>query len=292
MTPPFDVAGEASQSTPLVLCSPHSGAVYTDAFKQASKLDPDRLRKSEDCFVDDLFSGALDHGAVLLSARFPRAYLDVNREPFELDPLLISPIPAHANTSSIRVAGGLGTIARIVAEGEEIYGTTLPLSVAMARIDHLYRPFHAKLRQLLNRTASAYGHAVLIDCHSMPSSVMSTAIRTRGRSAQRPDIILGDRHGSSCEPGLIALVQEAFQKAGFEVHRNRPYAGGYITEHYGRPHRDTHALQIELNRGLYLDERRFQRTTRFAPLRGQITQILGEVVAELPALFGGRMAAE
>ncbi|MEQ1673088.1 MAG: N-formylglutamate amidohydrolase, partial [Hyphomicrobium sp.] len=222
--PSFEVLRPAEQTAPFVFSSPHSGRIYPPEFLALSRLDPQTLRKSEDCYVDRLFSPVASLGAPVLSARFPRAYLDLNREPYELDPQLFDePLPEHANTQSIRVAGGLGTVARIVADGEEIYRQPLSLRAALARIDQLYFPFHAQLARLIEETAQRFGYAILIDCHSMPSSAMSTA------GAQRPDFVIGDRFGASADPRLSQLVRDALHDLGYDVQMNRPYAGGYIT---------------------------------------------------------------
>lgn len=285
----YALAQPAQQSAGFVFSSPHSGREYPPEFLAASRLDPQALRKSEDCFVDELFSQMPALGAPLIAALFPRAYLDLNREPYELDPELVrDPLPAHANTQSIRVAGGLGTVARIVADGEEIYAGQLPLSAVLHRIETLYFPFHRALARMMELTTARFGFAVLIDCHSMPSS---NAVPGGG---PRPDIVIGDRFGAACDPRLVRMVREAFQRKGYDVQMNRPYAGGYITEHHGRPKRGTHALQIEINRGLYLDERRFARSAGYDALKGDLNDIFAQIMPAATALLGGglRAAAE
>lgn len=284
--PSFALAQPALQSAGFVFSSPHSGRDYPADFLAASRLDPLALRKSEDCFVDELFSDMPALGAPLIAALFPRAYLDLNREPYELDPELVrDPLPAHANSQSIRVAGGLGTVARIVADGEEIYAGQLALSAVLERIETLYFPFHRALSRLMELTASRFGFAVLIDCHSMPSS---NAVPGGG---QRPDIVIGDRFGAACDQRLVRMVRDAFQRKGYDVQMNRPYAGGYITEHHGRPKRGTHALQVEINRGLYLDERRFARAAGFDALKADLNDIFSQVMPAATALLGGLRAA-
>jgi N-formylglutamate amidohydrolase len=287
LTPPFDLLAPHIQQTPLVFCSPHSGRVYPRALLNVSRLDAHTLRKSEDCYVDDLFATVIGHGAPLLAARFPRAFVDVNREPFELDPdLFIERPPAFANSQSVRVLGGLGTIPRIVADGEEIYGARLPLAVALERIELLYRPFHTMLAGLLETTRRIFGVAVLIDCHSMPSTNASQPAQAR------PHFVLGDRFGASCDARLTRLVRDTLVGQGYDVHLNRPYAGGFITEHYGRPTSGIHALQIEINRALYLDEQSLRRTGGFAALAATLDRLTARLVAELPQLETRRQAAE
>ncbi len=228
--PLFEVVAPARQSLPLVFNSPHSGNAYPAAFLAASRLDERAIRRSEDSYVDELFAPVVEFGAPLLKANFPRAWLDVNREPYELDPKMFDgSLPTYANVRSIRVAGGLGTIARIVSESEEIYAEPLHVEEGLARIDTVYKPYHQTLRDLMVATHGMFGFAVLIDCHSMPSSVRGGAGRLR------PDIVLGDRYGTSCAGELTDVVAHSLTRLGYSVSRNKPYAGGFITEHYGQP---------------------------------------------------------
>jgi|KBSSwiStaDraftv2_1062776.scaffolds.fasta_scaffold02685_4 N-formylglutamate amidohydrolase len=287
LTPPFTLIRPPALLAPVVLCSPHSGRVYPRAFLEAARLDPLTLRKSEDCYVDELFQPVVDLGVPLIAARFPRAYLDVNREPYELDPeLFVGRLPAFANTQSARVVGGLGTIARIVADTEEIYRERLPIGAAFERIERLYAPFHRALADLLEETRARFGTAVLIDCHSMPSA-------TAGQpSGGRPHFVLGDRFGASCDARLTRFTREVLQRAGYDVQVNRPYAGGFITEHYGNPGQGVHALQVEINRALYLDEATFSKTRHFDGLARTLLDVAARVFEVLPLLIERRAAAE
>ena len=290
LDPPFHVLTPIEQSVPFVFCSPHSGSTYPAAFIAASKLDPLSLRKSEDVLVDQLFAGVASLGAPLLSARFPRAYLDVNREPYELDPQLFDePLPRFANSQSMRVAGGLGTIARVVADAEEIYSAAgrPSLEAALQRIELLYKPFHQALAQLITATRDRFGIAIVIDCHSMPSTSMS-----RPGPGSRPDIVLGDRFGASCDGRVTRVVRDTIADLGLQVLLNRPYAGGFITEYYGRPFDGVHALQIEINRALYLDETTLQASPGFIPLRDGITAFAARMMRDLPRQISTRIAAE
>jgi N-formylglutamate amidohydrolase len=287
LLPPYVVNAPDPQVAPFVLCSPHSGRIYPRAFLELSRLSPLSLRKSEDCFVDELFMPIAAEGVPLIAARFPRAFLDLNREPYELDPeLFIEPLPDFANTQSVRVAGGLGTIARIVADGEEIYRSRLPLASGLQRVEQFYIPFHAALAELIETTRSRFGYAILIDCHSMPSASMAPA------GGPRPDIVLGDRFGASADCKITRFLKDALSGLGYEVQMNRPYAGGYITEHYGRPARDVHAVQIEINRGLYLNELTLRPTGGFAELQRDLQSLAAPLFTELPALLERRAAAE
>ena len=285
--PPFAVDEPAAHTLPFVFNTGHSGSVYPRAFVAASRLDALALRRSEDAHVDRLFAPVVALGAPLLRANFPRAFLDVNREPYELDPRMFDGrLPPFANTRSMRVAGGLGTVPRVVADGQEIYPRRLPVAEATARIDGLYKPYHRVLRGLIQRTARAHGHCILIDCHSMPSSSL-------GRDADlKADVVLGDRYGTACAPSLIEAFEAAFRARGFRVVRNKPYAGGFITEHYGEPNLGRHALQIEVNRALYMNEASLALTTGFAGLTEALRAVVAAAASEVGNLTPRRMAAE
>lgn len=312
LSPPFTVVRPAKLKLPLVFNSPHSGRVYPSTFLAASKLDPLTLRRSEDAYVDELFSFAASLGAPLLHAHFPRAYLDVNREPYELDPALFRDgLPHYANTQSVRVVGGLGTIARIVSESHEIYREPLSVKTALERINRLYVPYHETLSTLLTEAKREFGFAVLIDCHSMPSTPTVSGARRSGRygaSAKtsgsnpaganagkrgpRADFVLGDRFGTSCSGELTRMAARSLQALGFGVALNKPYAGGYITEHYGRPHKAQHVLQIEINRALYMDETTFERTARFEALRDKLETMIRSLMPGVADIIVPRAAAE
>ncbi len=287
LTPPLDVHMPEEWAVPFVFCSPHSGRVYPETFMAQSRLSPQALRRSEDCYIDELFDFAPTVGAPLIAARFPRAYVDVNREPYELDPELFQEaLPDFANTQSVRVLGGLGTIARIVSDSEEIYDKPLSLAAAYERIDRLYQPFHTTLDNLLQTARDKFGYAVLIDCHSMPSASLSHP------TARRPDFVLGDRFGSSCNTRLTRAFREAATELGYHAQLNRPYAGGFITEHYGRPQHRLHAIQIEINRGLYLHETHFKKTKYFDQLRTHLAYITQRLISETISILDLPQAAE
>lgn len=286
--PAFVVDRPARRLVPWVFNVPHAGQVYPDAFVAASRLDRLTLRRSEDAFVDALFAGVVPLGAPLMAARFPRAYLDVNREPYELDPRMFDGrLPSAANIRSMRVAGGLGTIPRIVADGQEIYRGRLPVAEALGRIERLYKPYHRALHDLVRETVQAFGHAVLVDCHSMPSPALA------GQGPGGADIVLGDRYGTSCAGLLTDVVEAGFRARGYEVARNKPYAGGFITEHHGEPALGRHALQIEINRALYMDQRTMTRLPGFERLGDDLTAVFAEAMAEIgDGLRAPRIAAE
>ena len=263
--PACEIHLPSEQTVPFVFNSPHSGRHYPEEFLTATCLDRQEIRRSEDLLVDRLFAPVVRLGAPLMSAVYPRAFLDVNREPYELDPKMFAGrLPSFANIRSLRVAGGLGTIPRVVSDTANIYRGPLSVEEALGRIERIYRPFHDTLRHLLAQTHVAFGLAVLIDCHSMPSNIRG------GGSRLRPDFVLGDRFGTSCMPELTDCAAATLHRLGYTVCRNKPYAGGFITEHYGRPARGLHALQIEINRGLYMDEQRLEPHRGFERLSSDL----------------------
>ena len=265
----YDLVRPSSPTTPLIYASPHSGRVYPSRMMQAALLDAEAIRRSEDVLVDCLVADAPGLGVPLLSARYARAYIDVNRQPYELDQAMFADkLPAYADARTARVAAGLGSIARVVAEGQEIYRDKLTFADARERIDRVHRPYHQALQQLIDDAKTAFGLAILIDWHSMPSAAAGGDAR---HSA--PDMVLGDRFGAACAPAVTALVERALIGAGYHVARNAPYAGGHTTEFYGRPAKGVHALQIELNRALYLDERTLEPTDGFAPLAKNLSAL-------------------
>src|SRR3954453_13906653 len=277
----FEMRRPRSCTVPLVLASPHSGADYPDEFLAASRLDPLTLRRSEDSFVDEIFASVPDLGAPLVAARFPRAYLDVNREPWELDPtMFMDALPNYINIRSPRVRMGLGTIARVVASGEEIYARKLRFAEARTRVETLYHPYHQALRRLVLDTEAAFGGCLLIDSHSMPSAASETG-------GQGPaDIVLGDCHGTSCAPEIVAAALSFLARRNLAVALNAPYAGGFTTAHYGNPRRGRHALQIEINRALYMDERRVRRKPELARIAAEMTALVAHLAEVVGACAG------
>ncbi|WP_310618831.1 N-formylglutamate amidohydrolase [Flexibacterium corallicola] len=247
--PAYEILRPATRTTPFIFNSPHSGRAYKRSFLENSRLDQDLIRYSEDAYVDEIIASYSDFGGSVLKVNFPRAYLDVNREPYELDPRIFSgKLPSYANARSPRVGAGLGTIARIVSENMEIYRHRLPVSEGLERIDKLYKPYHTALNTEISKARKMFGKAYLLDFHSMPSN------RHAKNKTQNADIVLGDRFGGSCDSELTFLAMQFLQDKGFYVVRNTPYAGGFITDHYGKPSRGVHALQIEINRHLYMNE--------------------------------------
>jgi len=274
--PPFEIIEPPALTGPVLFNSPHSGSTYPTAFLDLCRLDVLTLRRSEDSFVDALFAGVVQQGYPLMRAHFPRCFVDANREPYELDPRMFDGrLPPFANTRSMRVAGGLGTVARVVGESQDIYERRIPVADALARIENLYKPYHRALRTLFTRLHRDFGAAVLIDCHSMPSSAGQKNERPR------PEFVLGDRYGTSCVPVVAETVERTLRSMGYTVSRNKPYAGGFITEHYGNPAAGLHSLQLEINRALYMDERRYERAAGFDRLAADL-ETVAERLGEIP----------
>ena len=276
LPPPFEIVEPAQWRAPIIFNSPHSGSAYPGEFLNVSRIDLPTLRRSEDSFMDELIGGLGDRGFAVVRVHFPRSYVDVNREPYELDPRMFSGrLPSFANTRSMRVAGGLGTIPRVVGDGQEIYRERLAVDDALARIETLYKPYHRALRRLINRVHQSFGTVVVVDCHSMPSIGVSRD------EPRRPDLVIGDRYGTSCSPLLPDCVEGTMSRLGYSVGRNKPYAGGFITEHYGNPASGLHAIQLELNRAIYMDERRREKGARFAQVAADFIR-LADALATMP----------
>jgi N-formylglutamate amidohydrolase len=285
--PAFETVRPRRLLAPFVFNSPHSGRDYPDRFLSLARLDKLSIRQSEDAYIDELFARAPHRGMPLLRAHFPRAYLDVNREPYELDPdMFADPLPPRFNTRSPRVAAGLGTIARNVAENKQIYRSKLRLNDALLRIEAIYKPYHQTLQSLLGECLSRFGIAVLVDCHSMPR-----LSRTADRAC--PDIVLGDRYGSACAGPITDLAETVLAAAGLKVARNRPYAGGHNARTYGRPEHGLHALQIEISRHLYMSESTLEKHEGYEALGAVIGQFVEALAAfEFSELLPAKAAAE
>jgi N-formylglutamate amidohydrolase len=276
LSPPFEIVEPANWRAPIIFNSPHSGSVYPEEFLNASRIDLAALRRSEDSFMDELIGHLGARGFPVVTVNFPRSYVDVNREPYELDPRMFTGrLPSFANTRSMRVAGGLGTIPRVVGDGQEIYRERLSVDDALGRIEALYKPYHRALRRLINKAHQSFGTVIVVDCHSMPSVGVSRD------EPRRPDVVIGDRYGTSCAPLLPELVEETLAGLGYSVGRNKPYAGGFITEHYGNPASGLHTVQLELNRAVYMDERRRERGPRFAQVAADFVT-LADRLADMP----------
>ena len=280
----LEVLSPSDWRLPLVLASPHSGRRYPDDFLKATRLDPRTLRRSEDSYVDEIFARGPQHGAPLLKALFPRAFLDTNREAFELDPEMFEDaLPDYVNTRSPRVAAGLGTIAKVVAHGQNIYRSKLPFATALDRVTRYYQPYHSALHGIIDQAVGRFGYCILVDCHSMPSNGGGIGGR---RPARKVDFVLGDCYGSACDPIITDTVESWLLDHGYVVARNAPYAGGYTTRHYGRPRVGVHAIQIEINRSLYMDERDLTRK----PFIKTLTDQMGRLIADIGAIDTQRLA--
>lgn len=282
----FDIRTPHTRTVPLVFASPHSGNDYPADFVAGARLDPVALRRSEDGFVDELFAAAPEYGAPLLRALFPRAFIDANREPFELDQgMFADRLPDYVNTGSSRVAAGLGTIAKVVSSGQDIYPRKLTFAEAAERIDSYYRPYHKALETLIVETKRRFGYCVVVDCHSMPS-IGGPLDPDAGRG--RADFIIGDCFATTCAPYITDAIERTIGGFGYAVARNKPFAGGFTTRHYGQPRDGVHTVQIEINRALYMDELNISKNANFGRVAAQMT----DVVAALAHLTAQDLAAE
>ncbi|SEP55798.1 N-formylglutamate deformylase [Loktanella sp. DSM 29012] len=281
----YSIALPRRRTTAVVFASPHSGRAYPESFLATSRLDSLAIRSSEDAFVDLLYDRAPDFGAPFLTALAPRAYVDLNRAPEELDPALIAGV--RRISQNPRVSSGLGVIPRVVAGGRAIYTGRIPIEDAHDRISAYWRPYHDRLQTLLDESRRDFGMGILIDCHSMPHEALDQA----SQNGTRPEIVIGDRFGAAASPRIVEAVEAAFVAAGLRVARNNPFAGAYITQAYGRPSRHQHAIQVEVDRALYMDEATLTLRPDFADFKALITGVLSRIAA-IGAPQAGQLAAE
>ncbi len=277
MRPAFRLETPAQITTAVVVASPHSGRYYPSAFLRASMLDERGIRSSEDAFMDLLVAGAPALGAPLLAAEYPRAYLDLNRSPDELDPGVVDGVGRVVQTP--RISSGLGVIPRVVANGRAIYRGKLTRAEADARIAHIWKPYHGRLDGLMTEAAAQFGEAVLLDFHSMPHEALDSVSRP---GQKRPEVVLGDRFGASARGELVDALEEGFTAAGLVVCRNAPFAGAYVTQQYGRPSRNRHAIQIEIDRSMYMNERLVRPNASFDAVKQIITDVMVLVIGAVP----------
>lgn len=283
-TDPYTLFQPNERETCVVFASPHSGRVYEWSFLQSSILDERMIRSSEDAYVDMLFQSVPRFGAPLLVANAPRAYVDLNRGAEELDPALVYGVRRQALNA--RISSGLGVIPRVVAGARPIYRGKISMAEAQHRLNTIWFPYHNRLQHLLSQSQAMFGQAVLIDCHSMPHE----AVRSATRNGARPEIVLGDRHGASAAQEVVDQVAEAFREAGFVVARNAPFAGAFITQHYGRPTRNQHVIQVEIDRSLYMNESMVRPNGQFNAVQSQLEKVIAKICKI--GRHEGRLAAE
>jgi len=273
MHPPFRLIQPDEAVTPVIVASPHSGRHYPKAFLQASMLDQRTIRSSEDAFMDDLVCEAPRLGAPLLLAEYPRAYLDLNRSRDELDPAVIDGVTRVVTTP--RINSGLGVIPRVVANGRAIYRGKLRLAEAEMRLNTIWQPYHDCLDGLMRTTHAQFGEAVVLDFHSMPHEALDSLARPGHR---RPEVVLGDRFGASARADIVDALEAGFFDAGLVVSRNAPFAGAYVAQRYGRPSRNWHAVQIEIDRSLYMNEQMIRPNGNFDAVKQIVTEVLSRVI--------------
>lgn len=281
----YQILHPEQRRTSVVFASPHSGRDYPASFLNTTILDDHSIRSSEDAFVDHLFESATRFGAPFLKAGAPRAFLDLNRSADELDPALIEGVRSGGHNP--RIASGLGIIPRVVANGRAIYRGKISLVEAQRRVSGYWVPYHAALQKLLDESHARFGEAILVDCHSMPHEAVDNIVRN---GAPRPEIVLGDRFGAAASGEIVEQIETAFLRAGLRVARNTPFAGAYTTQHYGRPSRQQHAIQIEIDRSLYMNEQLIRPNNNFNAFR----TVLRDVIAKITEIGARpqRLAAE
>jgi len=289
MSEHFEVFAAPLARLPIVISVPHAGRDYPSDLLSRSRIDRSTLRRSEDPDVDALFTGARDLGVAMIVARTARLYVDLNRAPDELDPeMFAGPLDLPVDARSMRAANGLGVFPRFASNGAEIYTAKLDPAEARKRLEEIHSPFHRALEALLEETRRRFGFAILIDGHSMPS-VAGPGEVDHGRT--RADFVLGDRHGASAVVGLGDRAAAELRQLGYSTTRNDPYAGAYIAAHHGEPAADIHVLQIEINRSLYLDERRLERHAGFGPVADALLRLVARL-GDLDLRSSFREAAE
>lgn len=257
----------------VLFASPHSGKDYPENLLARTILAPNAIRSSEDAFMDELVADAPELGAVLLVARTPRAYVDLNRSADELDPAVIDGVRRMVHNP--RVTSGLGVIPRVVANGQPIYRGKISLAEARGRIEEHWHPYHSVLRELMREHVSRFGKAMLVDCHSMPHDAIVEFSQT---SAGIPDVVLGDRFGAAADPDFVECIEDAFQAEGLRVARNAPFAGAFVTQQYGRPAQGQHVVQVEIDRALYMDERRLEKRPEFDKIKAMMRRVMGRII--------------
>jgi N-formylglutamate amidohydrolase len=260
------------RTTSVVFASPHSGRAYPWSFIRRTNLDENTLRSSEDAFVDKLFDTAPLNGAPFLTATAPRAWIDVNRSSEELDPALIEGVKKSAHNP--RVASGLGVVPRVVANGRPIYQGKMSRKEAETRIKEVWQPWHDALTQLMDESVALFGEALLVDCHSMPHEAIETLSHPRGA---RPEIVLGDRFGAAASAEIVDRLEAAFAAEGLRVARNAPFAGAFVTQHHGRPARNRHVVQVEIDRALYMNEQAIRPNNNYTAFKAMIDRIVADV---------------
>ena len=269
----FRLTQPAQRLTGVVFASPHSGRDYPWAFLRSSVLDERAIRSSEDAFVDLLIDEAPSMGAPVLAATSPRAFIDFNRSNEELDPALIEGVAGI--THNPRISSGLGVIPRVVANGRPIYRGKMTMAEAKARIADHWEPYHRALKAELETARSEFGSAILIDCHSMPHEAIEGIA---GKGNGKPEVVLGDRFGAACAADIMDQVEAALLNAGLRDARNAPFAGAYITQHYGRPSRGQHVIQVEVDRALYMNEAAIRPNVKFQKFKRQLTRVLADII--------------
>lgn len=253
----------------VIFASPHSGSYYPEWFLKETSLPINTLRSSEDAFVDRLIETATDFGAVTLTAHIPRSVIDLNRGAEEIDPLVVKGVPPHPLNQ--RTLAGLGVIPRVVSQGRQIHNRPMDRAEAERRINSYWRPYHRALSALIAEAQAEFGQAILIDMHSMPHDAINHL------HGARPDVVLGNRHGLSASARVLDAVAAAIEGEGFQVRRNTPFSGAYICYAYGRPGKNTHVVQVEIDRALYMHESTITPRAEFDEFAARISRVIAQL---------------
>nr|WP_269150893.1 N-formylglutamate amidohydrolase [Acetobacter sicerae] len=267
--PPVTVVRPSGESIPLIISSPHSGRDYSPSFLAQVRLPLEVLRSGEDFHVDTLVASAPAHGATLLSATFPRVFCDVNRASLDLDPAMIAGAEEEALSPSARGRAGLGSVPVVVSGGRQLYAGKLSMAETTARLRRYWHPYHAELRQLIRDMKEKHGFCVLLDMHSMPAGV----------DGSKADCVIGDCFGASSELHYVQALARNLLAQNMKVARNHPFAGGFITSHYGQPAEGVSAIQLEMNRALYVS----RRANGGSGLNPRFAQKIEQVIADMAA---------
>ena len=270
---PGVLTGVDAETVPVIFDSPHSGTGIPTDFVTA--CDPNILRESEDLFVDELIQPAPNFGAGFLAAQFSRSYIDLNRAEDDLDPKMLADAWSGSSAPTEKTRQGIGLIRTQCRPGLAVYDEPLTAASIRHRIDRYYRPYHGHLAGMIDLAHRRFGMAILVDCHSMPSR----GATPHGPSERQPDFVIGDLHGRTCDPSLSHLIVDTLRECGYAVRRNDPYSGAEIVRRHGHPAENRHAVQIEINRGLYMNERRLQRIPAMADLKANMEILMGRICA-------------
>lgn len=279
----YSLKRPSQKTNNVVYNCPHSGEKFPTGFFENTNLDKDTLLLSSDSYVDQLFAEACENGSVLLANNYSRSFMDTNREAFELDPSMLSgDITEILNSDSTKVRLGFGSIAKYAFTRIPIYKNKIPFTQALDRLQKFYYPVHNEIENMLNEKINDYGYSLLVDCHSMPSYEF---LGQKSLLPRQPDIVLGDNHGKSCDPRITEFLTKHFQHYDLSVSINTPFSGGYNTQYYGDPAQKKHAIQIEIKKSLYMNEKERRISQFFEPLKIVMSSLCFQLNKEIETIL-------